>query len=86
MTSKQRVLDALRDGNWHSAIELCKPSIGGIAFNQRISNLRATGLVIESEKIPDRSYYRYRLDTPLEKVNFDKCRRVWTVEGETNAK
>ncbi len=84
MTSKRRVLEALRDGNWHSAIELCKPSIGGIAFNQRIGNLRASGLMIESEKIPDRSYYRYRLDTPLEKIDFEGCKRIWTVEEWNN--
>jgi len=73
VTVKQRVLKVLADGRWHTAVELCQPQVGGIAFNQRLGELRRAGFEIECERVPGKPYFRYRLLTPPVRIDFEKC-------------
>ncbi len=50
-TARGRVLFALRDLQWHSHLDLAKPSVGGPRFPARLLELRRLGYKMESRAI-----------------------------------
>jgi hypothetical protein len=62
--SCQRVLIELIDEGRHgvSATRLCNPSIGGIDFRKRVSELRGLGYTVNTYLIPGRPYRLYKLE------------------------
>lgn len=65
MTSKQRVLQALKDAGEHglNTVALCQPEVGGVRFSARIQELRDDGYDIQSTCIRLGSW-RYWLVPP----------------------
>ena len=62
--SCQRVLIELIDEGRHgvSATRLCNPSIGGIDFRKRVSELRSLGYTVNTYPIDGKPYRRYVLE------------------------
>lgn len=60
----QRVLMALIDASKFGlkATELCHPSIGGIDFRKRVSELRPLGYTVNTYPIPGKPYKLYKLE------------------------
>lgn len=60
-TAKGRLLLLLLDGYWHSSVELSGPGVAGLAYRQRLSDLRDLGVIPEHRMHGDTTYYDYRL-------------------------
>ena len=59
-TSLRRVLDLMRDGQWHDADEICR--VGGRSAVRRLWDLGQYGHRYAKERVPGRRpLYRYRL-------------------------
>lgn len=60
----QRVLIALIDASKYGlkATELCHPSLGGIDFRKRCSEIRSYGYTVNTYPIPGRPYKLYKLE------------------------
>jgi hypothetical protein len=61
--SCRRVLAALVDAHVYglTAVQLAHPTIGGIDFRARLTELRKDGYALLSLPIPKKSYHRYVL-------------------------
>ena len=58
------VLDALRDGQWHTTASIYKATGGFLILHSRISDFRAKGHNVEGRHVPGRTGaegYEYRL-------------------------
>ena len=79
-TRKQRVLEALRNGDWMDGYSLCHPAIGGSEGLRRLRELRADGHRIEKRLKPDRpegsTVYQYRL-APQGDLTFEQRLRAF---------
>ena len=64
MTHCEQVLEALRDGEWHTTADLYRRTDGFLILHSRISDLRKQGHNVEGRHVPGRSGadgYEYRL-------------------------
>ena len=61
--SARRVLSALAAANCNglTAIQLAHPSIGGLDYRKRVSELRQAGYVVAADTIVGKPYRRYCL-------------------------
>lgn len=55
------VLNVLKDGAWHSTVELSVSSSGGSEGTRRLRELRALGYQVEKRKKADSTQFEYRL-------------------------
>jgi len=63
MSGCNRILEALRDGEWHTSADLYR-QCGHLILHSRISDLRHKGYVVEGRNVPGKSGvdgYQYRL-------------------------
>ena len=63
MSHCQKILDALRDGQWHTTAQLYR-ECGPMILHSRISDLRHKGFQIEGRHVPGQTGargYKYRL-------------------------
>jgi hypothetical protein len=63
MSGCARILEALRDGQWHTSADLYR-RCGHLILHSRISDLRHKGYVVEGRNVPGHSGvdgYQYRL-------------------------
>lgn len=77
MSHCQRILDALRDGQWHTTASLYR-ELGGMILHSRISDLRAKGHNVEGRHVPGHSGaegYEYRLAPSVTFVEVPRVRR-----------
>jgi len=74
MNQKQRILNRLSDGKWHSTGELASQFVGGVSYNQRINlDFKPKGIEVERRPIKDSHLSEYRLVTPFSMIDIDKC-------------
>ncbi len=72
------VLDALRDGEWHTTASIYKATGGFLILHSRISDLRAKGHNVEGRHVPGRTGaegYEYRLTPSVTYMDVPKVRR-----------
>ncbi len=77
MSHCQRILDALRDGQWHTTHALYI-EVGPMILHSRVSDLRAKGHIVEGRHVPGKTGadgYEYRLCSSVEYVDVTKVRR-----------
>lgn len=64
MSHCQKILDALRNGEWHTSADLYDAVGGYMVLHSRISDLRAKGHHVEGRHVPGQTGaqgYEYRL-------------------------
>jgi hypothetical protein len=67
MSHCDRILEALRDGQWHTSHDLYI-KVGHCVLHSRISDLRKKGYTVEGRSVPGYSGalgYEYRLVSPV---------------------
>lgn len=72
------ILDALRDGEWHTTADLYRATGGFLILHSRISDLRKRGHNVEGRHVPGQSGadgYQYRLLPSPTFVGVPKVRR-----------
>ena len=73
------ILNALRDGQWHTTADLYRATGGFLILHSRISDLRRRGHIIDGRHVPGRSGadgYEYRLADRVEYVDVPRTRPV----------
>ena len=78
MSHCDRILDALRDGEWHSTHALYI-EVGPMILHSRVSDLRKKGHNVEGRHVPGRTGsdgYEYRLLPSVEYVEVPQVRRL----------
>ena len=70
LSHKERVLLLMSDGQWHSNVEICDPSIGGNRGVGRLWEAQREGLIVYEKKCigVDEYAYRYVRVKPAEPV------------------
>ncbi len=71
------ILDALRDGEWHTTASIYKATGGFLILHSRISDLRAKGHNVEGRHVPGRTGaegYEYRLAPSVAFVEVPRTR------------
>jgi hypothetical protein len=69
MSHCDRILDALRDGKWHTSADLYDAVGGYMVLHSRISDLRKKGHNVEGRHVPGRTGadgYEYRLASSVD--------------------
>jgi len=85
-TARGRVLLMLSDLDWHSHLELCKPSVGGPRYPARVLELKRLGYRIESRALDDGSTgNEYRLKSVEPSRPKGKRVRVYLDEADVIA-
>jgi hypothetical protein len=77
MSHCARILDALRDGQWHTTHDLYT-TVGPMILHSRISDLRRKGHNVQGRHVPGRTGadgYQYRLQPSVEYVDVPRTRR-----------
>lgn len=70
MSHCDRILHALRDGQWHTTADLYR-TVGPCILHSRISDLRKKGHTVEGRHVPGKTGadgYEYRLITEAKRV------------------
>jgi hypothetical protein len=79
MSHGERILHALRDGQWHTTAWLYRNGCEHMILHSRVSALRDKGHNIEGRHVPGRTGaegYEYRLLPSVTYVDVPKVRRV----------
>ncbi len=87
MSHCDRILTALRDGQWHTTHALYI-EVGPMILHSRISDLRAKGHNVEGRHVPGQSGadgYEYRLAPSVQYVDVPKVRRAVSPPPEAAA-
>lgn len=77
MSHCQKILDALRDGQFHTTADLYR-ECGPMILHSRISDLRAKGHIVEGRHVPGASGaagYQYRLLPSVTFIDVPQTRR-----------
>ena len=72
------ILDALRDGQWHTTADLYRATGGFLILHSRVSDLRKRGHNVEGRHVPGKTGaegYEYRLAPSVTYVDVPKVRR-----------
>ena len=60
LSKRDALLALLSDGQWHSALECQRPSVGGSRYSARMGELKDLGYRIERQTL-DHQLFHYRL-------------------------
>lgn len=77
MSHCDRILDALRDGEWHTTADIYKATGGFLILHSRVSDLRKKGHNVEGRHVPGRTGadgYEYRLSSSVTFVAVPRTR------------
>lgn len=75
----QKILDALRDGQWHTSADLYDAVGGYMVLHSRVSDLRKKGHNVEGRHVPGHTGahgYEYRLAPSVTYLEVPRVRRA----------
>jgi hypothetical protein len=78
MSHCDQILEALRDGQWHTTADIYRATGGFLILHSRISDLRKRGHNIEGRHVPGMTGadgYEYRLCSSVTFVDVPRVRR-----------